>query len=84
MKDEGVIEPDEENEENLVEEEDEEVDRQLNRESKSELEKRSDEENAMSMIMVNKHFCFLAELSGVWFQFFLFEISFRKIKSTKV
>lgn len=55
MKDEGVIEPDEENEENLVEEEDEEVELQMNRETQNELEKGSDEENAMSMILVNKH-----------------------------
>lgn len=51
LKDEGVIEPDEENEENLVEEEDEEVELQMNRETQNELEKGSDEENAMSMIL---------------------------------
>lgn len=58
LKDEGVIEPDEENEENLAEEEGEidENDLQLNRGSQDEIQKESDEENAISTIAVRDFF----------------------------
>ena len=55
LKDEGVIEPDEENEENLAEEDEGEIDAndlQLNRGSQDEIQKESDEENAISTIAV--------------------------------
>ncbi|EFX64592.1 hypothetical protein DAPPUDRAFT_118046, partial [Daphnia pulex] len=53
LKDEGVIEPEEEIEENLSEEEDAEIeaiDLQLNRENQDEIQRKSDEENAISTI----------------------------------
>ena len=59
LKDEGVIEPDEENEEKLAEEEEGEIDAndlQLNRGSQDEIQKASDEENAISTIAVRDFF----------------------------
>lgn len=59
LKDEGVIEPDEEIEENLAEEEDAEIeaiDLQLNRENQDEIQRESDEENAISTIAVRDTF----------------------------
>lgn len=56
LKDEGVIEPDEEN---LAEEEEGEIDEndlQLNRGSQDEIQKESDEENAISTIAVRDFF----------------------------
>ena len=54
-----MIEPDEEN---LAEEEDTEIDPidlQLNRENQDEIQKESDEENAISTIAVRLHFLLL-------------------------
>ncbi len=54
-----MIEPDEENEGNLSEEEDAEIeatDLQLNRENQDEIQRESDEENAISTIAVRDTF----------------------------
>ena len=59
LKDEGVIEPDEENEEKLAEEEEGEIDAndlQLNRGSQDEIQQESDEEHAISTIAVRDFF----------------------------
>ncbi len=57
LKNEGVIEPDEENEDNFAEEDEEqEDDLQLDRVGEEESQKESDEENDINTIAVSKFF----------------------------